>query len=75
MNKIEEIRNYLNTLAPEQIDARNRKQEAENKKMFLEFSYRFVPLVLTKPFFDLSLNIKTPNHLQIIFLTSVVHQK
>ncbi len=38
MNKIEEIRNYLNTLAPEQIDARNRKQEAENKKMFLEFS-------------------------------------
>jgi len=38
MSKIEDIKKKLNSLSPEQIDEGNKKQEAENKKMYLEFS-------------------------------------
>lgn len=38
MSKLDDIKGFMNSLTPEQIDEGNRKQEAENKKMFLEFS-------------------------------------
>lgn len=38
MSKFEDIKDFMNSLTTEQIEEGNRKQEAENKEMFLEFS-------------------------------------
>ena len=38
MSKFEDIEDFMNSLTPEQIEEGNRKQEAENKEMYLEFS-------------------------------------
>lgn len=38
MTKFENIKDFINSLSPEQIEEGNRIQEAENKEMYLEFS-------------------------------------
>jgi len=38
MSKFNDIKDFMNSLTPEQIEEGNRKQEAENEEMFLEFS-------------------------------------
>lgn len=38
MRKFEDIKDFMNSLTPEQIEEGNKKQEAENKEMYLEFS-------------------------------------
>lgn len=38
MSKFEDIEDFMNSLTPEQIEKGNKKQEAENKEMYLEFS-------------------------------------
>lgn len=41
MNNIKELKDFINSLTPEQIEEGNRKREAENKAMFFEFSDAF----------------------------------
>jgi hypothetical protein len=38
MRKFEDIKDFMSSLTPDQIQDGNRKQEAENKEMYLEFS-------------------------------------
>lgn len=38
MSKFEDIEDFMNSFTPEQIDEENRRQEAENNKIYLEFS-------------------------------------
>lgn len=38
MSKFEDIKDFMNSLTPEQIEEGNKKQEAKNKEIYLEFS-------------------------------------